>query len=160
MFLSDSEIDAIVGQRVRERREALRMSQTRLGRHLGLTFSQIQKYEKGANRIGAGRLQDIANILRVPVAMLFDDKGPAEDRTRDTIGDADRPDLEPADLLRSDDGLALARSFVRITDAGVRRRVVRLVEELSKTVDDCRSDAIAFSDAAAIRAGRSDSDRA
>ena len=72
MSLSASEIDAYVGQRMRQRREALGISQGRLGRHLGLTFSQIQKYEKGSNRIGAGRLYQIAVFLGVPPGHFFE----------------------------------------------------------------------------------------
>ena len=67
-----SEIDVYVGNRVRKRREALGISQGRLGRHLGLTFSQVQKYEKGSNRIGAGRLYQIAAFLGVPPSYLFE----------------------------------------------------------------------------------------
>jgi transcriptional regulator with XRE-family HTH domain len=69
---SASEIDAHVGQRIRQRREALGISQGRLGRHLGLTFSQVQKYEKGSNRVGAGRLFQIAAYLKVPTSYFFD----------------------------------------------------------------------------------------
>ncbi len=70
-----SEIDAYVGVRIRRRREALGMSQGTLGRHLGLTFSQIQKYEKGTNRIGAGRLYKIAGFLGVSVLYFFEGLG-------------------------------------------------------------------------------------
>ena len=70
--MSASEIDAYVGNRMRKRREALGISQGRLGRHLGLTFSQIQKYEKGSNRIGAGRLYQIAAFLGVPPSYFFE----------------------------------------------------------------------------------------
>jgi transcriptional regulator with XRE-family HTH domain len=134
------------------------MTQTDLGLALGISFQQVQKYEKGTNRIGAGRLHDIATVLRVPVSELFGDTAANERHTSD-----ERPCVtgtEPADADLSNDGLALARSFVRISDARIRERVVRLVEELSKVTADCRADAIAFSASAATRAGRSDSDRA
>lgn len=119
MFLSDSEIDAIVGQRVRERREALRMSQTRLGRHLGLTFSQIQKYEKGANRIGAGRLYLIAQFLGVTPAYFFEPVDAARDR---------RGRLNGHD---GDEVGALNAAFALIRDPETRKSVLALVRSLT-----------------------------
>lgn len=125
-------VDVQVGARVRAHRRLLGMTQSDLGAALGVSFQQIQKYEKGTNRIGASRLHDIASILRIPVSMLFDDACPNESRTRKAEERTGRTDVEPADMVLSDDGVALARSFVRISDARLRRRVVRLVEELSK----------------------------
>jgi transcriptional regulator with XRE-family HTH domain len=154
-------IDAQVGARVRTHRRLLGMTQSDLGIALGVSFQQVQKYEKGTNRIGAGRLHDIASALRVPVSVLFDDKSPIESQARDSREHTQRQAIEPAHLTLSNEGLALARSFIRISDATLRRRVVRLVEQLSKATDTCHAGAVAFDEtAAATRAGRSDSDRA
>ncbi|MFZ5691604.1 MAG: helix-turn-helix domain-containing protein [Pseudomonadota bacterium] len=153
-------IDAEVGARVRTHRRLLGMTQSDLAVALGVSFQQVQKYEKGVNRIGAGRLHEIAAVLGIPVAELFGDKPQIECRAchgRD--GTADQ-ESEPADIALTSDGLALARSFVRISNARVRQRVVRLVEELSKVADDCRAVAIPFGDDAANREGRWDSDHA
>jgi transcriptional regulator with XRE-family HTH domain len=132
MHKAATPIDAQIGARVRGLRRSLGLTQTDLGTALGVTFQQVQKYEKGTNRIGAGRLHDIASVLRVPVSALFDDvaspKNPAP-ATSTIPGFADHDQRE---LTVSDEGLALARSFTRISDAKVRQRVVRLVEELSR----------------------------
>jgi transcriptional regulator with XRE-family HTH domain len=157
-------IDVQVGACVRTHRRLLGMTQSDLGVALGVSFQQVQKYEKGTNRIGAGRLHDIANALRVPVSAFFekpiDDSTPIDNTTRDASEHTRCPDSERTDLILSNEGLALARSFARIGDAKVRRRVVRLVEELSKLANDFRADAIVFDDAAVIREGRPDSGRA
>src|SRR5258708_26170085 len=84
---SPNSTDKHVGSRVRMRRMMLEMSQTELGNDIGLTFQQVQKYEKGTNRIGAGRLHEISRILRVPISFFFDD-APREPGTR---GDRDSP---------------------------------------------------------------------
>jgi transcriptional regulator with XRE-family HTH domain len=117
--LSASEIDAYVGQRMRQRREALGISQGRLGRHLGLTFSQIQKYEKGSNRIGAGRLYQIAAFLGVPPSHFFEG---LEGGTVEPI----RSNSLARDELRS-----LAEAFAAIPDAETRASVLALVRSLT-----------------------------
>jgi transcriptional regulator with XRE-family HTH domain len=121
-------IDKHVGSRVRMRRMMLGMSQEKLGDALSLTFQQVQKYEKGTNRIGASRLQQISTILQVPVSFFFEG-APA------MIGDdADREQApSPAyvsEFLASSDGLALTKAFMRIDDAKIRRRIVDLVEAI------------------------------
>jgi transcriptional regulator with XRE-family HTH domain len=151
-------IDAQVGARVRMCRRTLGMTQTDLGIALGVTFQQVQKYEKGTNRIGAGRLHDIANALHVPVSAFFEDHAPSEGHSH---GLRIAPVISEAiDLTSSDEGLALARSFVRIGNAQVRRRVVRLVEELSKAAHNSDAAESALGEAAPIRAEMPDSDRA
>jgi transcriptional regulator with XRE-family HTH domain len=123
-------IDKHVGRRVRMRRLTLGMSQTKLGDALGLTFQQVQKYEKGTNRIGASRLQHISQILRVPVPFFFEG-APHLPGQPQGIGDAPSPEYV-ADFLASADGLALVKAFVAIKNAMLRRRIVDLVEELAK----------------------------
>jgi transcriptional regulator with XRE-family HTH domain len=124
-------IDRHVGSRVRMRRMMLGMSQEKLGDALGLTFQQVQKYEKGTNRIGASRLQQISHILQVPVAFFFEGaphvpgvSGPFE------MDSAPSP-AYVADFLATSDGLSLTKAFMRIPDAKLRRRIVDLVEQIA-----------------------------
>ena len=125
---SPNPTDKYVGSRVRMRRLMLGMSQEKLGEKLGLTFQQVQKYEKGTNRIGASRLQHISQILKVPVSFFFDGAvaKPAED------GSSKPPVADyVSDFLSSSDGLALTKAFTNIKDSRLRRRVVDLVEEIA-----------------------------
>ncbi len=122
-------IDKHVGSRVRMRRMMLNMSQEKLGDALGLTFQQVQKYEKGTNRIGASRLQQISNILQVPVEFFFEG-APHLAGTVRADGDAPSP-AYVSDFLASSDGLALTKAFMRISDAKLRRRIVDLVEQIA-----------------------------
>lgn len=119
--------DKHVGSRVRMRRMMLGMSQEKLGDALDLTFQQVQKYEKGANRIGASRLQHIAHILQVPVSFFFE--GLAE---RQSVGMTAAPSpAYVADFLATSDGLNLTKAFMQIKEAKVRRSIVNLVEEIA-----------------------------
>jgi transcriptional regulator with XRE-family HTH domain len=124
-------IDKHVGSRVRMRRMMLSMSQEKLGDALGLTFQQVQKYEKGTNRIGASRLQQISQILQVPVAFFFEGAPnlPGSGRA-DGAGDAPSP-AYVSDFLATSDGLALTKAFMRIKDSKLRRRIVDLVEQIA-----------------------------
>jgi len=129
MKKSPNPIDKHVGSRVRMRRMMLGMSQEKLGERLSLTFQQVQKYEKGTNRIGASRLQQISNILQVPVSFFFEG---APNSGAEQSGFAEAP--SPAyisDFLATSDGLALTRSFMRIKDSKLRRRIVDLVEQIA-----------------------------
>jgi transcriptional regulator with XRE-family HTH domain len=121
-------IDKHVGSRVRMRRMMLGMSQEKLGDALGLTFQQVQKYEKGTNRIGASRLQQISDILKVPVSFFFEGApGPGH-----TTGMDEAP--SPAyvsDFLATSDGLALTKAFMQLKDGKLRRRIVDLVEAMA-----------------------------
>jgi transcriptional regulator with XRE-family HTH domain len=126
---SPNPVDQHVGARMRARRLVLDMSQTKLGQALGLTFQQIQKYEKGANRVGASRLQQIAHTLQVPVSFFFDG-APATSRDRPERVDAPSP-AYVADFVASVDGIALIKAFAKIKDAKLRRRIVDLVDRLS-----------------------------
>ena len=126
-----SAVDAHVGSRVRLRRMLIGMSQEKLGELLGLTFQQVQKYEKGANRIGASRLFDISSILGVPVQYFFDDlpNGRSERVNINGFGEADR---EPfvMDFVSSAEGLQLIRSYTKVMDPRVRKRILDLVKSL------------------------------
>src|ERR1700752_3181446 len=123
-------IDKHVGSRVRMRRMMLGMSQEKLGDALGLTFQQVQKYEKGANRIGASRLQQIAHILQVPVSFFFEGAPHAPGQTsHEGFGEAPSP-AYVSDFLATSDGLALTKAFMGIKDPKLRRRIVDLVEQM------------------------------
>lgn len=119
-------IDKHVGSRVRMRRMMLGMSQEKLGDALRLTFQQVQKYEKGTNRISASRLQHISQILQVPVTFFFDG-APGQ---RKTDGSTPSPSYV-TDFLATSDGLALTKAFMQIKDAKLRRGIVNLVEEIA-----------------------------
>jgi transcriptional regulator with XRE-family HTH domain len=117
-------IDVHVGGRVRMRRIEVNMSQQILGGHIGLTFQQIQKYEKGTNRIGASRLQQIGRVLEVPTSYFFEGAPggwqAGEGGTANTF----------LELLGTRDGQLLVLSFSKIVDVGLRRSIVDLVERL------------------------------
>jgi transcriptional regulator with XRE-family HTH domain len=121
-------IDIQVGNRVRIRRMLIGMSQERLGDLLGLTFQQVQKYEKGVNRIGAGRLFEVARILNVPVDFFYEgvNAGPNHAGANDTEG---APVME---FVSSGEGLQLSLAFMKIKDAKVRKRVLDLVKSLAE----------------------------
>ena len=123
-------IDIHVGSRVRLRRNMLGMSQEKLGESLGITFQQIQKYEKGTNRVGASRLQAIAAILGVPVAFFFED-APGHDQSKPGGFAEDGSTSYIVDFLNSAEGLQLNRAFVKLSDARVRRKLVDLVKSLA-----------------------------
>ena len=101
-------VDKYVGSRVRMRRIMLGMSQEKLGEALGLTFQQVQKYEKGTNRVGASRLQQISEILQVPVSFLFDG-GPSGIVNSENFGEGGSP-AYISDFLATSEGLALTRA--------------------------------------------------
>ncbi len=126
---SPNPTDKHVGSRVRMRRMMLGMSQEKLGDALDLTFQQVQKYENGTNRIGPSRLQQIAHFLQVPVSFFFEG---APDVPGSTGGMSEAP--SPAyvsDFLATSDGLALTKSFMRIKDPKLRRRIVDLVSQIA-----------------------------
>lgn len=125
-------IDVHVGSRVRLRRNMLGMSQDKLGDSLGLTFQQIQKYEKGVNRIGASRIFQIAKILGVPIQFLFDDYD-ADRGISYGFADAGHEDSAGIlELLNSPEGGQLCKYFAEIKDPKVRRKVLDLVRTLAE----------------------------
>ena len=110
------------------------MSQATLGDGLGITFQQVQKYEKGTNRMGASRLQHISHILQVPVPFFFEG-APHLPGQSEANGAAPSPTYV-SEFLATSDGLALTKAFMRIKEPSVRRRIVALVEEIAG--DDLR----------------------
>ena len=127
-------IDIHVGSRVRFRRMLLGMSQEKLGERLGLTFQQVQKYEKGINRIGASRLFDLAQVLGVSVQFFYEEAPAAERACASMPGWScreARTSTSIVEFLRSRDGLELNRAFVRISDIKARRAIVDLVRSLA-----------------------------
>lgn len=136
-----SPIDVHVGSRVRLRRTLLGMSQEKLGEALGLTFQQIQKYERGVNRIGASRLFDLARVLDVPISFFFDDM-PGESAvksgstTRPAFGGmAEAQEGFDDDTLHRRETLELVRAYYRIPDPAVRKRVFELIKSLAPPVE-------------------------
>ncbi len=125
--------DRHVGSRVRMRRMMLSMSQEKLGDALALTFQQVQKYEKGTNRIGASRLQQISHILQVPVAFFFEG-APSLGEPAGGMGEAPSP-AYVSDFLATSDGLALTKAFMKIKEAKLRRRIVDLVQQIAEGND-------------------------
>ena len=126
---SPNSVDKYVGRRVPMRRRMLAMSQGKLGDALGLTFQQVQKYEKATNRIGASRLQQISHILQVSVAFFFEG-------ALNLHGSTDRMKEAPSashtsDFLATPKGLLLTKAFMRINEPQLRRRIVDLVEEIA-----------------------------
>lgn len=126
-------IDALVGNRVRLRRMLVGMSQERLGELLGLTFQQVQKYEKGVNRIGAGRLYEVASILGVPVSYFYE--GAAEHTERSGSANDELPNPPVMEFQASGEGLQLTLAFMRIKDGKVRKRVIDLIKSLADGED-------------------------
>ena len=108
------------------------MSQEKLGEKLGLTFQQVQKYEKGINRIGASRLFDLAQVLGVSVQFFYEEAPSSEPAQQTSEGLAEKADEHSiVEFLRSRDGLELNKAFVRISDAKARRAIVELVRSLA-----------------------------
>ncbi|MFC4169378.1 helix-turn-helix domain-containing protein [Teichococcus aestuarii] len=132
-----SPIDVHVGTRVRLRRTLLGMSQEKLGEALGLTFQQVQKYERGVNRIGASRLFDLARVLDVPIGFFFDDMPDAmggNGALRARLGGfAEHQEGFEDDTLHKRETLELVRAYYRITEPAVRKRVFDLIKSLAPT---------------------------
>lgn len=136
-----SPIDVHVGSRVRLRRTLLGMSQERLGEALGLTFQQVQKYERGVNRVGASRLYDLSRVLDVPISFFFDDMpmgGGSVSFAQRNHG-VSEPGQEPfgaasglpADLMQQRETLELVRAYNRIQDPAIRKRVFDLIKAMT-----------------------------
>lgn len=130
-----SPIDVHVGSRIRLRRTLMGMSQERLGDALGLTFQQVQKYERGVNRVGASRLFDLSRVLDVPISFFFDDLpdsisgGLAGGRRM--MGFADGQDPLGDETMNRRETLELVRAYYRIADPGLRKKVFELIKSMS-----------------------------
>ena len=129
-------VDRFVGSRVRMRRMMLGLSQEKLADALGLTFQQVQKYERGVNRVGASRLFDLSRVLDVPISFFFDDMPDnlatafGAQRGRRATGLPETADAFADDTLNRRETLELVRAYYRITDASVRKRVFDLIKSM------------------------------
>ena len=130
-------IDIHVGSRIRLRRTLLGMSQERLGDALGLTFQQVQKYERGLNRVGASRLFDLARVLDVPISFFFDDlpdtlaaPGPLTPQRR-LAGFAENQDPFGDDTMSRRETVELVRAYYRISDGSIRKRILDLIKTMA-----------------------------
>ena len=132
-----SPIDVHVGSRVRLRRTLLGMSQEKLGEAIGLTFQQVQKYERGMNRISASKLWKLSNVLDVPVSYFFDDLGVDEDGRAPVSpgGEISGTDSLALDPMAKRETLELVRAYYRIGDPGVRKRVFELAKALANAAE-------------------------
>jgi transcriptional regulator with XRE-family HTH domain len=130
-----SPIDVHVGSRIRLRRTLLAMSQERLGDALGLTFQQVQKYERGVNRVGASRLFDLSRVLDVPISFFFDDmpetvSGQSAGAGHRGMGFSDAHDPFGDDTMSRRETLELVRAYYRIADPALRKRVFELIKSM------------------------------
>ncbi len=126
-------VDVHAGARLKQRRKLLGITQTNLGDAIGLTFQQVQKYERGANRIGAGRLCDLARVLDVPIIYFFEDMPPevaAISPATKGRGKAKKPPSSAPDLMTKRETLELVRAYYKIEDADVRKRVYEMAKAL------------------------------
>lgn len=132
-------VDEYVGIRLRRLRRLTGYSQTKLAELLGITFQQIQKYEKGVNRISASRLQHIANIFQIPVSHFFEGAPAISTPTADSAApEASSPEV--ADLLATRDGVRLAKAFASIRNLKTRRRIVALTEAMGDAEETCEAE--------------------
>ena len=134
-------IDVHVGSRVRFRRMLLGMSQEKLGEALGLTFQQVQKYEKGVNRIGASRLYDLSQVLQVPIQFFYEEAPLGNDASAGADDNWGERYSESAilEFLNTREGLELNRAFVRIDDGKMRRALVELVKSMAEQSSGSKS---------------------
>ena len=134
-----SPIDVHVGARIRLRRTLLGMSQERLGEALGLTFQQVQKYERGVNRVGASRLFDLSRVLDVPISFFFDDMPDSLSGSfggqsgRRSSSFTDQTEGFGDDTLNRRETLELVRAYYRITDPAIRKRVFDHIKSMGPT---------------------------
>lgn len=137
--MAGNPVDIYVGSRVKLRRTLLGLSQEKLGAALGLTFQQVQKYERGANRIGASRLYKLAQVLDVPVGYFFD----GYDDSRPAPGSsavAEEAETFEHDHLARRETIDMMRAYYSIPDAGVRRRMIDLVRSVGVAVGAASED--------------------
>lgn len=130
---SANPVDVHVGTRLRIRRQVLKMSQEKLGDKLGVTFQQVQKYERGSNRVGASRLWKISQVLDVPVNYFFEGLGECMPSAQFAEGDQ-MPVVY--DFIRSHDGVALAMAVSKIKSKSVRRQILELARSLAESSEE------------------------
>lgn len=133
---SANPVDVHVGARIRLRRKVLKMSQEKLGEQLGVTFQQVQKYERGANRVGASRLWKISEVLDVPVSFFYDGLSTEYGGQNDSPAlMAAEPDQSPLvyEFINSSDGVSLAKAVLQIKNKAVRRQILELARSLAKS---------------------------
>lgn len=133
MSSTPNPIDIHVGKRVRLRRTLLGMSQEKLGEALGLTFQQVQKYERGTNRIGSSRLYNLSQILGVPVSFFFDELHPDVADSGAPRGDGNISRSVEPDQLAKRETLEMVRAYYRIENPQVRKRIFELIKSLART---------------------------
>src|SRR5215469_8436136 len=130
--------DVHVGSRVRLRRTLLGMSQEKLGEAIGLTFQQVQKYERGANRVGASRLYDLSRVLEVPVSYFFEEFGASPVAA---AGGENAADCPPNPMMKRET-LELVRAYLRIADPQIKRRVFDLTKALAAAYPGAESESV------------------
>ncbi len=135
LMLKSHPVDVHVGMRMRQRRTLLGMSQTKVGDAVGLTFQQIQKYERGSNRVGSSRLYEFAKVLDVPVSYFFDEMPsnalagrPMSGRDRKGFGEAGTPFEQQKDPFIKRETLELVRAYYKIRETRVRKRIFEMVK--------------------------------
>lgn len=136
---SPNPVDVHVGARVRLRRKILRLSQEKLGEQLGVTFQQVQKYERGANRVGASRLWKLSEVLDVPVSFFYDGLSTEYGGQSDSSALlSETPDQSPIvyDFINSTDGVSLAKAVLKIKNKAVRRQILELARSLGEHQDE------------------------
>ena len=122
-------IDVHVGKRIRVRRTILGMSQETLADALGITFQQVQKYEKGINRVSASRLYEISQVLGAPISFYYDEYGSSE--SSQTYGFAENESGFESEDLKSRESMTLLKAYYQISDPKVRKKAVDLIKSLS-----------------------------
>lgn len=138
-------VDVHVGGRVRLRRTLLGLSQEKLGEAIGLTFQQVQKYERGANRIGASRLWDLSRVLEVPVSYFFEEMGDniASLSPRHVTSEVAEPEAQEGDPMTKRETLELVRAYYKIGEPAVRKRIYELAKTLALVSEGALPDASA-----------------
>lgn len=129
---SANPVDSHVGSKIRLRRQVLKMSQEKLGESLGVTFQQVQKYERGANRVGASRLYKLSQVLDVPIGFFFE--GIAGADVVDSVAEGEQPPIT-YDFVNSPDGQELITAFARIKSDSVKRQIIELARSFANAQD-------------------------
>ena len=136
---SPNPVDVHVGARVRLRRKILKLSQEKLGEQLGVTFQQVQKYERGANRVGVSRLWKLSEVLDVPINFFYDGLSTEYGGQSDSSALlSDTPDRSPLvyEFINSTDGVSLAKAVLKINNKAVRRQILELARSLGDNQDE------------------------